>query len=160
MLSAWCVFNVFGCALSGYHLSSHWVRVCLHLVYVVIEHMVNSKWFQISTPWTQKNHEHALAPICWQDTSARWPIPRPRRTDCKYFPPCSFFPKHEPGFDKMDLAPIYNNGTFPLIIMTPWLANAFRITGLLWGKSPHKGSTRRSFDASLLLAEQVAEQTV
>ena len=28
-LCTWCVFHVFGCALSVYHLSSHWVRVCL-----------------------------------------------------------------------------------------------------------------------------------
>ena len=31
-----------------------------------IEHMVNSKWFQISTSWTQKNSEHTPAPICWE----------------------------------------------------------------------------------------------
>ena len=34
------------------HLSSYWVRVCLLWVYVVIQHMMNSKWFQISTLWT------------------------------------------------------------------------------------------------------------
>ena len=70
VLTLWacCVFHVFGCALSVYHLSSHWVRVCLLLVYVVIEHMVNSKWFQISTSWTQKYPEHTLAPICWAVT--------------------------------------------------------------------------------------------
>ena len=32
-LSAWCVFHVLGCALSVYHLSSHWARVCLLRVY-------------------------------------------------------------------------------------------------------------------------------
>ena len=53
-LCAWCVFHVFACGLSVYHLSSHWVRGCLPGVYVVIEHMVNSKWFQISTSWMQK----------------------------------------------------------------------------------------------------------
>ena len=29
MFNAWCVFHVFGCALSAYHLSSRWVLVCL-----------------------------------------------------------------------------------------------------------------------------------
>ena len=62
-LCAWYVFHVFGCALSVYHLSSHWVRVCLLWVYVVIEHMVNSKLFQISTSWTHTNPEHTLAAI-------------------------------------------------------------------------------------------------
>ena len=63
-LCAWCVFHVFGCALSVYHLSSHWVRVCLLLINVVIDHKVNSKWFQISTSGTQKYPEHTLALIC------------------------------------------------------------------------------------------------
>ena len=45
-------------------LSSRWVRVRLLCVYVGIEHMLNSKWFQISTTWTQKNLDHPLAPIC------------------------------------------------------------------------------------------------
>ena len=49
MLSVWCVFHMFGCALSVCHLLSHWVRVCLLWVYVIIEHMVHSEWFQIST---------------------------------------------------------------------------------------------------------------
>ena len=47
-LSAWCVFLEFGYTLSVYHLSSHRVRVSFLCVYVVIELMVNSKWFQIS----------------------------------------------------------------------------------------------------------------
>ena len=37
------VFHVFGCTLSVYHLSSHWVRVCLFWIYVVIEHIVKLK---------------------------------------------------------------------------------------------------------------------
>ena len=57
-------FHVFGYASAMYHLRSYWVLVCLLRVYVVIEHMVNSKWFQISTSWA-KNHKHTLAPICW-----------------------------------------------------------------------------------------------
>ena len=63
MLSAGCVFHVF-CALCVYHLSSHRVRVCLPWVYVIIEHMVISKWFQTSTSW-EKTPEHTLAPIYW-----------------------------------------------------------------------------------------------
>ena len=39
--------------------------MCLLWVYVVIEHMVNSKWFQMSTSWTRKFSERTLAPICW-----------------------------------------------------------------------------------------------
>ena len=35
-LCTWCVFHVFGCALSVYHLSAHWVHVCLLRVYVII----------------------------------------------------------------------------------------------------------------------------
>ena len=64
-LCTWRVFHVFGCALSVYHLSSHWVRVCLGLlrVYGVTEHLVNSKWFQIITSLTQKSWTHAR---CWQ----------------------------------------------------------------------------------------------
>ena len=56
-----CFPCVFGCALSVYHLSSHWVRVCLLWVYVVIEYVVNSKWFQISTSLTttKKSWIHA-----------------------------------------------------------------------------------------------------
>ena len=54
LLRAWCISHVFGCALSGYQLSSHWVSVCLLWVYIVIEHNVNSKLFQISTSWAQK----------------------------------------------------------------------------------------------------------
>ena len=67
MLSAWCVFHVFGCASSVYDLSSHWVRVYLLWVFVVIERMVNSKGFQIRISWThtQENTEHTLALICW-----------------------------------------------------------------------------------------------
>ena len=61
-LWAWCVFPVFGCALSVYHLSSHWVRVCFHRIYV-IEHIVNSKWFQISTSWNKvlNTRQHQFA---------------------------------------------------------------------------------------------------
>ena len=65
MLNAWCVFRLFGCALSVYHLRSYWLIVRLLWVYVVIEHTVNSKWFQISTSWTRKFPEHTLAPIRW-----------------------------------------------------------------------------------------------
>ena len=65
MLSACCVFQVFGCSISVYHLSSHWVCVCLLWVYIVIAHMINFKWFQISTSWIQNNPEYTLAPIRW-----------------------------------------------------------------------------------------------
>ena len=53
------------------HTYEYWGRVCLLWVYVVIEHMVNSKWFQISTSWTRKWPEHTLAPIClvWSPVS-------------------------------------------------------------------------------------------
>ena len=63
-------FHVFGCALSVYHLSSHWVRVCWLWFYVVMEHTVNSKWFEISTSWTQ-NPEHTLGPICCDRLATR-----------------------------------------------------------------------------------------
>ena len=44
MLSSWCVFHVFGCALFVYHLRSYkyWIRVCLLWVYVIINHTKNS----------------------------------------------------------------------------------------------------------------------
>ena len=64
-MSAWCVFHVSGRAWSVYHLISHtkyWVRVCLLCVYAVIDHMVKSKWFQVSTSWTRKFPEYTLAP--------------------------------------------------------------------------------------------------
>ena len=64
VVSLVCFFYVFGCVLSVYHLSSHWVRVCLLWVYVVIEHTLNSKCFQISTSWTRKCPQHTLALIC------------------------------------------------------------------------------------------------
>ena len=51
---AWYVFHVFDRALSVYHLRSHRVRERLLWVYNATEHMVISKWFQISTSWTQK----------------------------------------------------------------------------------------------------------
>ena len=37
----------------------------LFWVYVVIEHMVNLKWFRISTSWTRKFPERIPALICW-----------------------------------------------------------------------------------------------
>ena len=46
-LCAWCVFRVFGCALSVYHLSSHWVRVCLLLSLRCYRAHDELKWFQM-----------------------------------------------------------------------------------------------------------------
>ena len=48
--------STFLCLLptSVYHLSSYWVLVCLRWVYIVFEHTMNSKRFQISTSWTHK----------------------------------------------------------------------------------------------------------
>ena len=63
-----CFLYVFGCAPSVYILRSHiWVLgLCVFIwVNVVIEHMMNTKWFQISTSWTRKFPEHPWAPICW-----------------------------------------------------------------------------------------------
>ena len=42
------------------------VWLCIIWVHIMSLHCIaNSKWFQISTSWTQKNPEHTLAPICW-----------------------------------------------------------------------------------------------
>ena len=41
--------------------------MCLLWGYVVFEHTMSSKWFQISISWTRKVLEHTLAPICWDD---------------------------------------------------------------------------------------------
>ena len=63
-LSVWCVFHVFGCALSVYHLRSHIykyrVRVCLLCVYVEFTLLSNMSW-------TWKFPEHTLAPVCWDN---------------------------------------------------------------------------------------------
>ena len=45
--SALCVFHVFWLCLT--YIYKYWVRVRLRSVYVIVQHMVNSKWFQIST---------------------------------------------------------------------------------------------------------------
>ena len=58
MLNAWRAFHVFGCTLLAYHFRSQWVHVCLRWVNVVIEHTMNSTWFQISTSWTRQFPEH------------------------------------------------------------------------------------------------------
>ena len=65
MLSAWCVFHVlavFYLCIIWDHTYEYWVRVCLLWVYVVIEHMVDSTWFQLSMSWTRQFPEHMLAP--------------------------------------------------------------------------------------------------
>ena len=42
------------------------VWLCIIWVHILsLRCIANSKWFQISTWWTQKNPEHTLAPICW-----------------------------------------------------------------------------------------------
>ena len=53
-----CVWLYFICVSFKFK----WIHVCLLWDY---EHMVNSKWFQMSTSWTQKDPEHTLAPISW-----------------------------------------------------------------------------------------------
>ena len=62
-----CVFHVFVCALCVSFQITHINIgfVCLLWVNVVIEHIVNSKWFHISTSWAWKFSEHTLAPIFW-----------------------------------------------------------------------------------------------
>ena len=40
--------------------------MCVLWVYVIIQHTVNSKWFQISTSWTRKFPEDPLPSICWE----------------------------------------------------------------------------------------------
>ena len=60
-----CLAVLYLCIIED-HIYKYWVRMCSLGAYVVIEHMVNSKWFQISTWWTRKFPEHILAPICWE----------------------------------------------------------------------------------------------
>ena len=67
--------RVLGYVLCVYHLILH-IQIsgsCVFLlwVYVVIKHMVNSKWLQISTSWIRKFPEHTPAPICWVVLSGR-----------------------------------------------------------------------------------------
>ena len=67
MLRTWCVFHVFDCALSVYHLSSHWVCVCvftlsLHCYQAHGELKMVSKQHIMNT---KKNPENTLAPFCW-----------------------------------------------------------------------------------------------
>ena len=52
-----------------------WVHIGFVCAYFELMslHMVISKWFQISTSWTQKNPEHTLAPICWEGLLATQP---------------------------------------------------------------------------------------
>ena len=61
-----CVWVCFIC-VSFKITHEYWVRVCLLWIDVVIEHIVNSKWFQIRTSWTRKFPEHMRASIRWED---------------------------------------------------------------------------------------------
>ena len=58
-----CVWLCFICVSFKFTLGSCVFTLCW--ICVVIEHMLNSKWFQISTSWTQKYPEHTLSRICW-----------------------------------------------------------------------------------------------
>ena len=57
MLSAWCVFHVFGCDLSLYRLSSHCIRVCLLLglrsyrAHGELEIVLNQRIVNKKKPW-------------------------------------------------------------------------------------------------------------
>ena len=61
-------YGMFSMCLAVLYLCIIWVHIGFVCVYFecmfVIEHILNSKWFQISTSWTPKNAEHTLASIC------------------------------------------------------------------------------------------------
>ena len=73
ILSARCVFHVFGCALSVYHLSSHWVYVCLLWVYVVS----STRWTQNSFKSAHREHNNSwthASTNCWEGLGFNWKL--------------------------------------------------------------------------------------